>query len=198
MTARLGQTGVPRAGGGGPEGWARVGHQRSLPPPGRGPERPAPRAAHPGSERACPPPSEARPPPGPAVSECRGPPAPVPVAPLPLHLDFPTTGGNSPASAGGRRNWKTPAAPLPPADLALIQFNGEIVSPKPNNQPENPRPGASDTIFRFWHPSRLRRSNRVPGSQAPVAQRVPARGSRGERRPPPPRCPQLRPSPGAH
>lgn len=106
----------------------------------------------------------------PCPSAAGGRPAPVPVAPLTLHLDFPTTGGNSPASAGGRRNWKTPAAPLPPADPALIQLKGEIVSPKPNSRPESPRPGATDRIIRFWHPSRLPRSNRVPGSQAPVAQ----------------------------
>lgn len=45
-----------------------------------------------------------------------------------------------------------PAAPLSPADPALIQLNGETVSPKPNNQPENPRPGATDRIIRFWLP----------------------------------------------
>lgn len=80
------------------------------------------------------------------------------------------------ARAGGGTA-ETLAAPLPPADSALIQLNGEIVSPKLNNQPENPLPGAADRIIRFWQPSRLPRSPRLPGSQAPLAQRSDGAGA---------------------
>ena len=52
------------------------------------------------------------------------------------------------ARAGGGSG-ETLAAPLPPAGLGLIQFNGKIVSPKPNRQPENPRPGTASRITLF-------------------------------------------------
>lgn len=136
VTARRGQAGVRRARRDEPGWWARAGYRGSpFPACAAAARHGRPRTPRTRAWSAVPSPSAADP----------VPPAPSPRRLFALH--FTTTGGNEPGSAAGGGNGETLAALLPPAGLGLIQFNREIVSPKPNNLPENPRPGATGRIL---------------------------------------------------
>lgn len=140
--ARAGKS-EPAWGGRGVGGGTRAGRRRSPPPPGCGPERPARRAAYSGLEPACPPPPRV---------DCSAPAPKFAGARLqcrpPLLRSISTYPKQVEARAGGGSG-ETLAAPLPPAGLGLIQLNGKILCPKPNGQPENPRPGTASRITLF-------------------------------------------------
>lgn len=172
---------MPDGRGRGAVGWVgglAPGAAGPLPGP-RGPEPPA---------RARSAPSCRRPSPGPG----RG-----PSGPLTLHRDFPTTGGNTPASAGGRRKWGN-AGCSPPTCRAgsnSVEWGNRIPQTK---QPA----GKSSTRF-CWQdspflgvPSRPPRSCPVLGSRDSGGAAL-RRGRAGScsRRPPPPSPGVRSPSP---
>lgn len=125
---------------------------------------------------------------GPAAGPSAAGPAPAPAAPWRATATFPQQVETRQRARAGGGNGETLAAPLPPAGLDLIQLNGEIVSPKPNNQPENPQPGAAGRILPSWAPPPvLPGCSRCQGQATPMAQ--PCAGVAGRAVPAAPRTP---------
>lgn len=154
----------------------RVGRRRSPPPPARPrPKTAGPGSAHRGSGRTGLPPSAAG---RPGAARGRRPGSGRPFA---LRRDFPTTGGSTQAARAGGE-WRHGGRCRP---TGRGEWGNRI--PKPNNQPESARPGATGRGLRFGTrppaPPRAGVALSPWGSERRGRSRGGRAGSRGERRP---------------